>query len=203
MRSLLLCSQSQALINQWINNIEDPYVVVMSETELYATLAANKKQIVLYDLQSFSNSLVDIMREASVHDVKVFALTGAPSFEEGSRLLPLKISGYGNSYMTAENLQMALDVISEQKIWLYPDFVQALIAEAAHASQARDNSTALIGDLTSKEMEVSKLVAQGMTNKEVASRLGVTERTVKAHLTHIYEKLNISDRLTLALMFKE
>ena len=203
MRELLLFSQSQTLINHWINNIEENYLIAMNDKDLYATFNGDKKQIVFYDLQSFSDLCSKIIIKASLYGAKVFALTGAPSFDEGYALLPLKIAGYGNSYMTAENLKVALEVISEGNIWLYPDFVQSLIVQAAQSKEMKLSQKVEPDLLTAKELEVSRLVAQGMTNKEVAIQLGITERTVKAHLTHIYEKLNISDRLSLALMFKE
>jgi len=53
--------------------------------------------------------------------------------------------------------------------------------------------------LTEREVEVARLVAGGSSNREVAEQLAVTERTVKAHLTTIFEKLAIRDRLQLSL----
>jgi DNA-binding NarL/FixJ family response regulator len=56
--------------------------------------------------------------------------------------------------------------------------------------------------LTGKERQVAELVAQGMTNKEVAKLLDISDRTVKAHLTVAFEKLQVRDRIHLALLLK-
>jgi two-component system, NarL family, nitrate/nitrite response regulator NarL len=200
MKELLLFTQSQALANHWIASIEDDYKVIMHTSELYPAFDKSKSQIILYDMQSFASLFDIVIAEAQDAGVALFALTGLPLFEEGSMLLPAQVSGYGNAYMAKGNLLLALEVIREGKVWLYPEFIQELISQASHKPVApRSVSTE---DLTPKELEVSQLVAEGKTNKEVASALDITERTVKTHLTHIYEKLNISDRLSLALLFK-
>ena len=54
-------------------------------------------------------------------------------------------------------------------------------------------------ELTDRETEVARLAADAQTNQDIAVRLGITERTVKAHLTTIFAKLGIADRLQLAL----
>lgn len=201
MKELLLFTSSQALANHWISSIEDNYKVLGHASELYPAFDEKKSQVLLYDMQSFAALFDMVMAEAMEAGVKVFALSGLPLFEEGNLLLPAQIVGYGNSYMSKAHLQQALEVIEEGKVWLYPEFVQELISQASHKPVTpRSVSTE---DLTPKELEVSQLVAQGKTNKEVAITLDITERTVKTHLTHIYEKLQVHDRLSLALMFKD
>jgi DNA-binding NarL/FixJ family response regulator len=54
--------------------------------------------------------------------------------------------------------------------------------------------------LTRREQEVARAVANGSSNKEVARQLGITERTVKAHIGAVFQKLNARDRLHLALI---
>jgi DNA-binding NarL/FixJ family response regulator len=56
--------------------------------------------------------------------------------------------------------------------------------------------------LTAKEKLVAELVAKGFTNKEVAKQLAITDRTVKAHLTAVFDKLGVRDRVHLALLLK-
>ena len=54
-------------------------------------------------------------------------------------------------------------------------------------------------DLTEREREVLGLVADGMPNKLIARRLGISERTVKGHLTHIFQRIGVTDRTQAAL----
>ena len=54
-------------------------------------------------------------------------------------------------------------------------------------------------ELTDRELEVLRLVAEGMANKQIARKLGISERTVKAHLTSVFQRLGVSDRVQAAL----
>ena len=56
-----------------------------------------------------------------------------------------------------------------------------------------------LADLTLREREIAELIGNGESNKQIARQLSITERTVKAHLTGIFRKLGIADRLGLAL----
>jgi DNA-binding NarL/FixJ family response regulator len=69
--------------------------------------------------------------------------------------------------------------------------------EAAVDPRQATGGTALV--LTAREREITDLIARGACNKEIAQRLGITERTVKAHLTSVFQKLGLSGRLQLAV----
>jgi DNA-binding NarL/FixJ family response regulator len=64
---------------------------------------------------------------------------------------------------------------------------------------ARTSRPVLTVDLTPRELEVLGLVRQGLANKQIARRLGITERTVKAHLTSTFQRIGVSDRTQAAL----
>lgn len=67
-------------------------------------------------------------------------------------------------------------------------------------SEAPTRGLAALGRLTPREADIARAVGAGQPNKSIAFALGITERTVKAHLTEIFRKLGISDRLQLALI---
>jgi len=56
-----------------------------------------------------------------------------------------------------------------------------------------------VGDLTDREREVLTLVAKGLANKQIARSLGISERTVKAHLTSVFQRIGVTDRTSAAL----
>ena len=58
-------------------------------------------------------------------------------------------------------------------------------------------------DLTKRELEVLRLVGQGLANKQIARRLGITERTVKAHLTSVFQRIGVTDRVQAALWVQQ
>ncbi|AGS38739.1 MULTISPECIES: response regulator transcription factor [Cycloclasticus] len=91
---------------------------------------------------------------------------------------------------------------------LVPLIIEALIKKNSKSENNPINieqvkSSPLLATLSSREKEVAKMVSEGESNKLIANNLNISERTVKAHLTSIFKKLQIPDRLHLALLIKE
>ena len=78
---------------------------------------------------------------------------------------------------------------------LHPRIARRLMAEVTTPSRGQET----VSDLTGREMEVLHLIAQGLSNAEIAERLVVTERTVKAHVSNLLGKLHLSDRTQAAV----
>jgi DNA-binding NarL/FixJ family response regulator len=93
-------------------------------------------------------------------------------------------------------------VISDGSVWLGQKVIQQLILESY--SRTKEQTTPGAGQklagLTPAEHKVAELVARGQSNLEIAYHLKITERTVKAHLTSIYEKTKTGSRLSLAML---
>ncbi len=134
-------------------------------------------------------------------DYIIFALTPAPNFQEGTALLAAGIKGYANSYIHAKHLRRAITTIKEGNIWLPPSFMQELIAHITPNNTKKTRS--LLEILTKRQRETALLIKEGLSNKEVAKKLNITERTVKAHLSAIFERTGATDRLTLAMLLSE
>jgi DNA-binding NarL/FixJ family response regulator len=80
--------------------------------------------------------------------------------------------------------------------WLVPP---ELVGPTAQ-SPARDERAALLGRITEREREVLTLVAAGTDNLQISARLGITERTVKAHVSNLYRKLGVQNRVEMAML---
>ena len=146
-------------------------------------------RVVITDVSSAMN----LLNERA--ELKVMALSDVPSFTEGTALLQKGLKGYANTYIHLLHLNQAIEVINSGNIWLYPSFMQELITSSVTKNDIKDE---ILDQLTSREKETALLVAEGKTNKEIAIALNITERTVKAHLTSIYTKTGLTDRLSLA-----
>lgn len=133
-------------------------------------------------------------------DVKVLVLSTMPSFNEGVALLQKGIRGYGNAYMHKVHLEQAISTIENNAVWLYPEMMQELIL---YGSKAVTTNEDVLKSLSTREKEVAKEIEKGLSNKEIAAALGITERTVKAHLSAVFEKLGVSDRLSLAMLLRK
>ncbi len=104
-------------------------------------------------------------------------------------------SGFLLKDVSAERLFEAIRVIAAGDALLAPTVTRRLISEFALLRPTSDAaSTAALAALTPRERQVLRLVADGMSNAEVAARLFVTEETVKTHVSHVLSKLGLRDR---------
>ena len=103
-------------------------------------------------------------------------------------------SGFLLKDVTAERLIEAVRIIAAGDALLAPGVTRRLISEFAQRPAARPQPVPSFGDLTPRETEVLGLVAEGLSNPEIAARLVVTEETVKTHVSRILNKLGLRDR---------
>jgi DNA-binding NarL/FixJ family response regulator len=131
----------------------------------------------------------------------ILALAIAPNIEEAIKLLKIGIKGYGNQKMREENLFLALETIKNGHIWLPPDILVRMIDLIPQRQPAPTEET-LLSRLSKREKEVAEYVFRGMTNQEIAEKMFVSLRTIKAHLSSIYDKTGFRNRLELGLRLK-
>jgi DNA-binding NarL/FixJ family response regulator len=134
----------------------------------------------------------------------VVVLATTPRPQEAMQAVSAGARGYCHAYATAAMLaQVALAVLNGG-LWLGPELMSTMIGAASRQLLADDTPSASQLDLlTPRERAVAIEVARGATNKEAARGLDITERTVKAHLSAVFEKLGVRDRLQLVLALKD
>jgi DNA-binding NarL/FixJ family response regulator len=103
-------------------------------------------------------------------------------------------SGFLLKDVTAERLFDAVRVIADGEALLAPTVTRRLISEFSRLRPQRDVPPAALASLTPRETQVLRLVAEGLSNPEVAARLVVTEETVKTHVSRVLSKLGLRDR---------
>jgi DNA-binding NarL/FixJ family response regulator len=166
-----------------------------------------KPRVVLLDLAlpglRGAEDLVALQRLSPASRIVLLAAT--PSEPEGLAAFRAGARGYCHREIDPGLLAKAVEVVQKGEIWagraLISRLVEALAARTRQAGQAAaTRKHPRLAVLTRREREIALLVAGGGANKEIAARAGVTERTVKAHLTTIFRKLGVSDRLRLALL---
>lgn len=132
-------------------------------------------------------------------------LSSTPNDSEAMQVFQQGATGYCHVLAAAAQLKEIALVVGHGGYWLGADFIGKLVSYSVR--QLQDTETACAGavfdELTSREQMVASLVARGATNKEIAASLGVTERTVKAHLSSIFTKSGARDRVHLVLMLHE
>jgi len=150
-------------------------------------------------------------------DLKVIAFPNQASQSAALRMFSQGVNGQCAPFIGIDQLALVLSVVETGEIWGGKTFIENLISESARTAsftleseshnrgQRRGDDKRLINDtiladLTQREMDVAELVAHGLNNKKIAQKLDITDRTVKAHLTAIFKKLDLKDRLSLALL---
>jgi len=103
-------------------------------------------------------------------------------------------SGFLLKDVTAERLVDAVRVIAAGDALLAPGVTRRLISEFAHRPTAEPRRVLALEELTPRETQVLQLVAEGLSNHEIAARLVVTAETVKTHVSRILNKLGLRDR---------
>lgn len=202
---ILLGVKNDQVLSRWRSLLAGPNVLeqAASFAELKKRVSAQRFDLVmLHRLLLDDGSLAELMQLAPAS--RIFLLSDQPDHEEGFAFLKLGIVGYGNSYISAERLAEAVHVITSGGVWLGQKIIQQLIREAyKYSGKNVENIEGTLAVLTPKERRVADLVARGETNLEIASDLAISERTVKAHLTSIYEKVHVGNRLSLALLLNQ
>lgn len=128
---------------------------------------------------------------------QVIALTRQENIVEARLAISLGARGYLHYLAVPSQLQQVAEVVHAGGLWVGPELMRELVRTPAPTVEKVKGPSLAV--LTPRERSVAEAVAAGHTNKEIARALDITERTVKAHLGSVFEKLHIRDRLQLAL----
>jgi DNA-binding NarL/FixJ family response regulator len=135
---------------------------------------------------------------------KVVVLANMPNHTESLQALSAGAMGYAHAYSAPEVLKEIRAVIDHGGLWLGQQLLKLLIETSVKLTGNQPEVVKeLLGRLTKREKQVALEAAKGLSNKEIAKILKITERTVKAHLAATFERLGVKDRLQLALMLNK
>lgn len=133
---------------------------------------------------------------------KVIILSNNPEQSEAMQALEVGGVGYLHAYAHPQVLKEVFSVVSQGGVWLGRDLLKHLITLTTRGHHQPDVAEEILENLTKREREVALEAAKGNSNKEIARVLSISERTVKAHLTSVFDTLKVRDRLHLALVLQ-
>jgi len=169
-----------------------PQAIALAETA--------KPDILLLDVGMPGLSGLDALpkiRGKSPH-TKVLILSGLSGQEMVARALMYGARGWLTKTGTPEDLLRAIRAVHAEEIWASRRVLtEALEGLLEKGSGWGSVATELLESLTDREREVIRWTANGMTNKEIANQLGISDHTVKTHLSHIFGKLKVGRRILL------
>jgi NarL family two-component system response regulator LiaR len=167
-------------------------------SEAVAQVRRLKPDVVLMDLVMPEMDGIEATRRINeLHpDTKVIVLS---SFTEDDKVFPAIKSGaagYLLKDVAPAELAAAIRAVNQGKSQLHPDIAKKLMNQFVDPKVKVER---IHEDLTPREVEVLRLLAQGMSNAELADTLFISEKTVKTHISNILGKLNLADRTQAAI----
>jgi DNA-binding NarL/FixJ family response regulator len=173
-----------------------------------AMARATCPDLILLDLDLGSGPKFDLIRTlreaAGVESTLVLIVTGVSDPTVHRHAVRLGAQGVVTKTRATESLLTAIEKVTAGELWLDRIQLGTLISEMASVEDMdggdRQPARPVIARLTAVEREVLILVVQGLGNKDIAARLSIGDAAVGAHLTSIYSKLEVADRLSLMLL---
>jgi two-component system nitrate/nitrite response regulator NarL len=210
---ILIASPSSVVRARWRQGLHSSAGAVHEVAEraaLEQSLGTLRPAVLLLDLNlpGFEGAADLAALQARSPASKLIAMASEPNEEEGLAMLLGGARGYCHKGLDGSLLRKAVDVVQKGEIWAGRTLTAQLLEELTARIEAQQRTVssrtaARLERLTRREREIALLVGGGASNKEIGSKLGVTERTVKAHLTSIFRKVGVSDRLRLALFVND
>lgn len=207
---ILLASSSEEKLSQWEQAVSS-YAPVLCSTNMDSVkqeLVRIKPKILLLDYElpqlNGPDGISGLMKLNP--EVRIIILTSLISDEIEWNLFKTGIRGCCRSDVEPEQLKIIVESVQRGELWLRRalswHLLNELVAITREKNKMKQAISDLLANLTRREYEIAALVGNGDSNKQIARRLDITESTVKAHLSEVFRKLEIADRLKLALMVK-
>jgi DNA-binding NarL/FixJ family response regulator len=183
----------------------DPDLYVLSccadgETALEA-IARQQPDILLLDLKMPKMNGLQVLREMRRQNLqlKVVILTAALNEDEVLEAIQLGVRGVMLKEMPTELLIQCIKKVHAGGEWIEKNSVSRALEKLLKRESDMHNLQKLTNKLTPREIDLIRLVAGGLSNKQIAEQRHISEGTVKAHLHNIFDKLQIKSRIALTL----
>ncbi len=159
-----------------------------------------RPELVLLDLDLRGENGLDLIEEFTLKGARVLVLTGVVEEEQHQLCLRLGAKGLVGKEQTPTVLLKAIEKVHKGEVWFDRTMMRDLLSDVLKQKEKEsDPEEVRIASLTARELEVVALVREGRKNKQIAERLFISDTTVRHHLTSIFDKLGVSDRLELVI----
>ncbi len=132
-------------------------------------------------------------------DVRLLVLTGSSDIDSHQRAVEFGAAGIVRKEQDGKTLLRAIRQVHEGGTWFNQKLLSQILNKNGNGAKTKDWETTKIEYLTHREREIISVITQGMNNKEIAENLNISEATVRHHLSSIYSKLELDDRLNLVI----
>jgi len=215
--SILLAAQDPELIGRCRRAVsaEHQLEVTGDLATLTGTLASLAPMVVILDAALLERPIERQVAQvvAASATARVIVLTEVFQEDEEIALLKAGAKGCCRRGIDPDSLERVINVTQSGGVWVTRSLLPRLVTELrryASAPQVPATSKPAVAKpaadklaaLSTREREIARLIVDGATNKEVAAVLRISERTVKGHLSNVFQKLGVTDRLKLMLLVR-
>lgn len=153
--------------------------------------------VLLLDINMPEMNGIEVLKKmkADNSQIKVLILTVHNEMDYLMKAVDIGVDGYILKDSESLELKKAIMAVKDGENYIQPSLIPALNSQLVN----RDSDKDMISSLTNRELEVLVQVANGMFNKEIATNLNISERTVKNHISNIFKKIDVSDRTQAAV----
>lgn len=203
----VLIADDHALFRHGLRKLleaEEGFEVVgeASDGEMLVEMARRiQADVVLLDLAMPRQDGMDALRELAAAEIPLRTLLLTASIDKSQIVQALKLGAYGVilKESTTQRLFDSIRCVMAGQYWVGRESVSDLVRALRSVSPAEGSSRSRQFGLTPREIEIVTLVVAGYSNPDIAQRCSISEQTVKHHVSNIFDKLGVSNRLELAL----
>jgi len=209
MNDLILAGMNSERLVSWkrvLGNFVIRTLLIDGMDKLLKEVEVSKPQVVLLDFDmiemNVSNSAA-ILRRLCADVNTIIIANGEMSEDMEWELLKTGVRGCCKNEAHPKFLGQVVNAVQQGELWIRRSLTRRLVDELGKSSAKNKSYRAALSSLnklTPREYDIAVRVGNGETNKQIALACSITERTVKAHLTEIFMKLGVTDRLNLALV---
>ena len=203
MKKIILFTKMTSIQKHWERALFGEYnrIHMDDENKLIGILKIDTLPItIMIDELSLTDTQKTLRELNQFEHVHVLLFNSIPEVHHASTLIGKNIKGYENSFLDKINLLKMLKTIESGKNWLFADLTNYIINKYIEDSTSKEPDFMKI--LTMKEKEIALMIADGLSNKEIVNAEKCALSTVKRHIGKIFEKVGVTDRVSLALKFK-
>lgn len=199
---IIFFSSDLDILNEWKSNYNiESSLVCYDIQNLNESIENIDTYILIADYDSVANEINKVISSGLEYN-NIIVLEKSPEIVTGKMLISRGIKAYGNSRMHSIHFYQIIETVLDGKVWTYPELTAALIKQTAKPSLSNEALELIEHRLSAKEREVTLFILEGLTNNAIASKLSITQRTVKAHVSSVFSKLHVNDRISLVLLLK-
>lgn len=198
-----MIADDHSMIREGLKNLLelDGDIQVISEAvdgeDCLDKLQVVKPDVLLLDINMPKKNGLEVLKTLKTRrsKLKVLVLTVHNEIEYLMKAVDIGVNGYVLKDSESAELKKAIFTVADGETYIQPSLIPALNAKMIETNKDAEK----IKSLTKRELDVLKLLAVGMFNKEVGKRLEISERTVKNHVSNIFKKLEVTDRTQAAV----